>query len=203
MSRRRLTKGPRRGRKATKRFDPTPLRELVADGLTWNRIGVVADTDGSGDYYERVMDGGTLVDVVVEFFLKPDDKPVTARMSTLVGGNPVRGIFVLPAIGEEWLLVFADGQLSQAIAGFALSRGNMPASAAQATPNNIVIVAPEVRVTNATGGSERRAARENDTVRVTIPANTFLVTATGGALNPTPVEVDGTITSGSDVLKVK
>ena len=39
--------------------------------------------------------------------------------------------------------------------------------------------------------------RVGDTVQVTVPIGTFLTSATGGVLNPAPVNVDGTITSGS------
>jgi hypothetical protein len=46
------------------------------------------------------------------------------------------------------------------------------------------------------------AAREGDDVQVTIPAGTFLVSASGGVLNPSPVVVDGSITSGSSTVKV-
>lgn len=40
-------------------------------------------------------------------------------------------------------------------------------------------------------------AREGDPVQVTIPSGTFLVSADAGVLNPSPVNVTGTITSGS------
>lgn len=53
------------------------------------------------------------------------------------------------------------------------------------------------------------SAREGDTVQVTIPANTFIVSVAGGSgspatgvLNPNPVDVDGEITSGSDQVTV-
>ena len=39
--------------------------------------------------------------------------------------------------------------------------------------------------------------RVGDSVQVTIPANSFLVAANAGVLNPLPVTVDGEITSGS------
>lgn len=51
--------------------------------------------------------------------------------------------------------------------------------------------------TSATKG----VARLGDDVQVTIPPGTFLVTATGGALNSTPVVVDGEITSASANVK--
>lgn len=52
-----------------------------------------------------------------------------------------------------------------------------------------------------------KTARDGDSVTVTIPANTFIVSVSGGSgapavgvLNPTPIDVDGTITNGTDVL---
>jgi hypothetical protein len=58
-------------------------------------------------------------------------------------------------------------------------------------------------LTLASTGSPPKAAREGDSVRVTIPAGSFLVAATlGGTLNPMPVDVDGEITSGSDKVRI-
>lgn len=66
-----------------------------------------------------------------------------------------------------------------------------------------------VRLTLGATGSAPNAAREGDTVRVTIPAGTFIVSVAGGsgapatgALNPTDVEVDGEITSGSSKVGI-
>ena len=50
-------------------------------------------------------------------------------------------------------------------------------------------------------GASDAVAREGDSVDVTIPALSFLVAATAGVLNPNPVTVSGTITSGSAVVK--
>lgn len=48
-------------------------------------------------------------------------------------------------------------------------------------------------------GGSLNVARKTDPVKVTIPASTFLIAATGGGtLNPDPVEVDGTIQDGAD-----
>lgn len=48
-------------------------------------------------------------------------------------------------------------------------------------------------------GANKGVARVGDSVRVTIPANSFLVAAVGGGtLNGAPVNVDGTITSSSN-----
>jgi len=49
------------------------------------------------------------------------------------------------------------------------------------------------------------AARKDDTVEVTIPAGSFITTVAGqatGTPNPTPVKVQGKITSGSGTVKI-
>lgn len=67
-----------------------------------------------------------------------------------------------------------------------------------------------VRLLGTSGpGSEEFAARLGDEVRVTIPANTFVVAVSGGSgapavgtLNPAPIDVDGTIISASGEVKI-
>lgn len=193
-----------RGRKPGKRFNPASLRELVDDGRVWCRIArVVADASSGGAAFSREHDAaGNLVDVLVEFECVPSGARATARMTSL-GGNAARGVFVVPAVGEEWVLVFPDGQVGEAVTGMPLSGGRMPPAAAQATTTNLVICAASVVVTDAAGGGELPAARKTDPVKVTIPSNTVVIAATGATLNPTPIELDGTIQDGSLVLKVK
>lgn len=66
---------------------------------------------------------------------------------------------------------------------------------AKVTATNATIDA----ATALTGGTEAAAAigRVGDAVQVSIPANTFLVTAQNGMANAAPVTVSGTITAGS------
>ena len=56
------------------------------------------------------------------------------------------------------------------------------------------VFAPETNL----GAGGLAIARDTDPVEVTIPANTFLVSADNGVLNPSPVTVTGTITDGGD-----
>lgn len=58
-------------------------------------------------------------------------------------------------------------------------------------------------------GGTKGAARKDDQVKVTIPAGTVIVAVSGGAgaaavgtPNPDPIELTGTITAGSGVVKV-
>lgn len=59
-----------------------------------------------------------------------------------------------------------------------------------------------VAMTIGSVGDGNAAARAGDAVRVTIPIGTFLTAASGGVLNPAPVEVDGTITAGSNIVSI-
>jgi hypothetical protein len=201
--RRRLRGRYRPNRKGTKRLDPAALRELVSDNRVWCKVArVVADENGGPHYSREYNAAGQLVDVLVEFETVPDEQLCYGRLSTL-GGSPVRGIFVLPAIGDEYLLHFMDGQVGEAIGGLALSAGSMPASAAQATTTNLVICAQQVVITDPLGGGELEAARRTDTVQVTIPTGAVIVAVSGGTVNPAPITLTGQITTGSLVLKIK
>ena len=51
-------------------------------------------------------------------------------------------------------------------------------------------------------GGDKGAARVGDKVKVTIPANTFLVSADAGVKNPAPVEVEGTVQEGSGTVLI-
>jgi len=54
----------------------------------------------------------------------------------------------------------------------------------------------------ASSGGAPKAARVGDAVRVTIPIGSFLTAASGGVLNAAPVDVDGTITAGSEIVGI-
>lgn len=47
-----------------------------------------------------------------------------------------------------------------------------------------------------------KAARKGDRVKVSIPAGSFLIAASGGVLNPAPVDVEGTIQDGSGTVYI-
>jgi phage gp45-like len=50
-------------------------------------------------------------------------------------------------------------------------------------------------------GATLGVARKDDAVEVTIPALSFLVAASAGVLNPSPIKVMGTVTSASARVK--
>lgn len=58
----------------------------------------------------------------------------------------------------------------------------------------VTLVADQIEL-NAAG--KQPVARKTDPVRVTIPPGTVVIAAPGGTVNPTPIELDGTIQDGS------
>jgi len=93
----------------------------------------------------------------------------------------VAGVHAELAEGAEVLVAFIEGDPAQPIVAAYAGRDG-----AGWVPVSLDIC----------GGTEA-AARVNDEVEVTIPANSFLVAAQAGVMNPAPVTVTGRITSGS------
>ena len=67
--------------------------------------------------------------------------------------------------------------------------------------DRIVLKSPSVRL--GSNNAATRVAREGDSVSVTLPAGTVVVAVVGGAatMNPAPITLTGTITSGSSVTR--
>lgn len=100
----------------------------------------------------------------------------------------VAGAHAELAPGAEVLVTFVEGDRAQPIIVGFVGKGG---------PGFV-----PARLTLGAEGSAPNAAREGDTVRVTIPAGSFLVAASGGVLNGDPIDVDGTITSGSNKVGI-
>lgn len=99
--------------------------------------------------------------------------------------------------GAEVLVQFVEGDRTQPIVShFAGKDGTGWA------PVELVLTASSrVRLGGTVEGANERVAREGDTVRVEIPAGSVVIAASGGTVNPTPLVLDGTITSGSDRVR--
>ncbi|MCP3886454.1 MAG: hypothetical protein GY700_13490 [Propionibacteriaceae bacterium] len=68
------------------------------------------------------------------------------------------------------------------------------------TPTRLTLDAGAIELGD---GATKEAARKDDTVEVTIPMNTVIVAVAGGTLNPSPITLNGSITSGSAKTKVE
>jgi hypothetical protein len=92
-------------RKAAKRFDPAALRELVDEGRVHAARALVVQ-EGSSHF--EIVDGGA--DVLVDVEIQPSGVRCTARLGGL-GGGPGRGIWAIPPVGAEVVLLVPDGEL--------------------------------------------------------------------------------------------
>ncbi len=98
----------------------------------------------------------------------------------------VAGAHAELAPGAEVLVEFIEGDRAQPV---------ITHFAGKAGPG---FVPTKLALANGTKG----AARVDDEVEVTIPTGTFLVAATAGVLNPSPVKVTGKITAGSSKVVI-
>lgn len=135
----------RGGRRGTKRLDLSTLRAAMQDSRVWAALGTVIQPDGEADapHWEIITDdAGNATDIVVEVLLVPANVEVTARLN-------MRGAIEVPAVGDEVIVVFADGQLDwmPTILG-KLSGGNVPYPSSalihdtRPKPTSILIVPP-------------------------------------------------------------
>jgi hypothetical protein len=92
-------------KKATNRIDPSVLRELLDDGKVHvQRALVVLE----GQSHFEIVEGGA--DVLVDVELQPSQVRCTARLGGL-GGGPGRGIWCIPPVGAEVVVLVPDGDL--------------------------------------------------------------------------------------------
>ena len=195
---------PYRGRKASKRFDLTDLRELLRDRRQWVAIGIVTVPEGASSHFE-ITDTDILVDVV----LQPTLHDVTCRVGA--------GLWVVPAVGEEVVVTFPEGAMDfmPTIQGI-LSTGTVPASAGGGaqppTPTRIAIVRPEVVVHDGPGGAaalptladyEAMRSKLNDLIS---KFNALTLPVSGATAGPTPPIQQETVLgapAGTTVFKAK
>lgn len=190
------TSTPKRGRKAAKRLDLSDLRHVLKDGRIWTGIGIAtAPDDGSPHWRIEVDDAGEGVDVLVDVVLQPEGIPVSARLAA--------GVWIVPAIGDEVIVVIPAGRVDfmPAIVGL-LSSNNVPTGGGQGPqPGRIVLAMAQVLVHDGTGGAEELVKRSE------FLKHTHVTAGTGPATPPTllPSEPYGSSTDfpGTLVLRAK
>lgn len=194
------------------RFDVRRLAEsLAADGVDTRVWVTVATVDDDPDAFE-VTDQGVYVDVTSQ----PDGKPLRCRWG-LAFVDDQGAVFWPPVAGMEVVCLFSQGDENEAPTCYPSSHGGSRLFPREVNGRQVDGSFPFVRVPDnrdweievggvvricGTESTAKRAAREGDTVRVTVPIGTFLTAANGGVLNAAPVDVDGTITSGSNKVKI-
>ncbi len=178
-------------------FDIGILRALIAEGLDTTQVqrGTVGWRDDTGTSHVTITPGQD-VDLHVT---TAEGYPYTARLAA------PGGLWRVPAIGEECLIVgpVSDRQTPGALV--CLCRHRLPPSSLTAT--RAVVEIPSGGALYVGNGAAHAAAREGDPVRVTLPTGTSLTGTVNGApatfTTTAPVTLDGTIRDGSAVVKIE
>lgn len=102
-------KGTKRRQLGAKKLDMTSIRAALHDKRQWCAVGVVTKQDGTSQHYELKTENGTLVDILVDVELMPDGVDVTCR---LAGGAGGKGIWTIPAEGDEVIVLLPSGSVA-------------------------------------------------------------------------------------------
>ena len=190
----------RRPARAGRRLNLPAFREALEDGKLHCSLAKVVDVGGS--HFEIDEQEGVLVEVQ----LLPSRTPVTARLASVAGG-PGNGVWRVPAVGTEVVVVIPHGDLgaTPVIVG-TLSSQSVPEGIA---PERTVIVAPEVLIYDTASNEAEPLVKksEYDALKAAYDAHIHATTATIGA-GSTPGVLTPTVSlapaaTGTTVLKAK
>lgn len=154
-----IIRKPKRRRHATKRLNLAPLvRALEASGprKLWAAVGVVAVPEGESSHYELVEEDGKLVDILVDVEFQPEGVDVTCRLGSPFGG-PARGLWSVPEVGSEVIVVLPGGELAFMPSIVAvLSSGDIPNGGGEGpAAGRTIIVDQEVLIHDGSGGTDQ------------------------------------------------
>lgn len=168
-----------------KAFEDARAGRSVAIGL------VVADDDG-GSHFEATE---TYIRVRVE--LQPEQRKLWCRLAGMAAG---RGVSMIPAVGDEVVIVTPGGEIHAdsvlvAVLDTGSVSGDMATRTVVVTGNDVKITALASGTVSVNGGTTR-IPKLGDTVRVDFPLGyTDGLGVTHGALGGT--SLDGVITSAT------
>jgi phage baseplate assembly protein gpV len=115
------------------------LRELLVDGKVHAQLGVVVKPT-SDPHWRKITGKGGRTDIVVEVETSPLGYDLTCRLTSEAGGHGM-GLWRVPAVGAEVLVVLPDGELEfMPTIAKVYSSGSVPE---RAGPDRTVLVAPD------------------------------------------------------------
>lgn len=136
-----------------KKLDLTDIRHVLRDRKQWAVLGVVVVPEGGDSHFQLVEEDGDLVDILVEVETVPDGNDITARLG---GGAQGRGVYTIPSVGDEVVVVYPSGQIAFMPTIVALLSTNAIPNPSGEGPaeNRTVIVNGEVLIHDGSGGAE-------------------------------------------------
>lgn len=93
-------------RRGSKQIDVSALRALLRDERMWAGVGIVTKPDDSNQHYEIDSDRD---DVLVCCKASPSGVEVWARLGGIGGGAANLGVWRIPPVGAEVVLLFQEG----------------------------------------------------------------------------------------------
>lgn len=181
----------RRSQEPTVRFDRAAWRELMDAGQIHAARGIVVQEGAS---HFELVEGGA--DVLVDVELQPSGERITARLGGL-GGGPAAGIWAIPPVGAEVVILVPDGDLEAgAVIVACESTGSVPDGLG---PTTIVICPPaggQVLVHDGDAGEAVELATKADLDALAEYVNVQF-DASAGHVHVTPSGPTTTITTGT------
>ena len=177
--------------------DLAAMREAMADPRAGRSValGLVVADDDSGSHYEA-----TDTDILVRVELQPEQRKLWCRLAGMAAG---RGVSMIPAVGDEVVIVIPGGEIhADPILVAILATGSVSGNMAERT---VVITGNDVKITALAGGSvtvnggTTRIPKLGDQVTVTVPQLTVnnAVALIPGPVFTTSTTATGTITSAT------
>lgn len=173
--------------------DLAAMREAMADPRAGRSVslGLVVADDDSGSHYEA-----TDTDILVRVELQPEQRKLWCRLAGMAAG---RGVSMIPAVGDEVVIVIPGGEIhADPVLVAVLATGSIDDDNATRT---VVITGNDVKITALASGSvtvnggTTRIPKLGDTVQVSLP-NVPIVTI-GPAQFTDTATLTGTITSAT------
>lgn len=172
--------------------DLAAMREAMQDARAGRSValGLVVSDDDSGSHYEA-----TDTDILVRVELQPEQRKLWCRLAGMAAG---RGVSMIPAVGDEVVIVIPGGEIhADPVLVAILATGSVSGNMAERT---VVITGNDVKITALAGGTVSvnggnvSIPKLGDSVSVSIAGG---YTDGLGVPHPFTTSLTGTITSAT------
>lgn len=149
-----------RRRSGARKLDLTPLQKALRDRRVWVSLGIVEADEGRDSHIEKIYDGSTLVDILIDVTLQPEEISIPCRLSGAAGSY---GLSMVPVVGTEVMVVLPAGRYDfMPTIMDILSTGEIAEPSGQGPAEaRIVIMGNEIFAHDGTGGAVALALKSD------------------------------------------